>query len=359
MRLVAFACLTAIAVSGCWGLEREGTVFKVFQFPADGIPRIDGELSDWDRVPESYAVKTDELWEDSGKHEKVDTENLEVSVKVGWVAGMNRLYFLYEAHDDYWDFALSGLKNDTFEVVVDADLSGGPLIDRFRENSETVEVGDAWMRMHGVHAQNYHIFTPAREKDWTMLWGPAQWLKELPYANFAYNYDFEPGESGKLTLEFWITPFDYASADGPEHSVISQLSEGDRIGLSWAIIDYDDVESDANNGFWNLSRSHTMYGKASELVAFSLMPLEEEWLPPIKADWRHSIVDRSERIVAFFDDSVGDIVEWEWDFGDGQRSSERNPVHRYAETGHFVVTLTVRDGKEASRLAKVWDVSFK
>jgi hypothetical protein len=33
-----------------------------------------------------------------------DPKNLEVKVKVDWIKGINRLYFLYEAYDDYWDF---------------------------------------------------------------------------------------------------------------------------------------------------------------------------------------------------------------------------------------------------------------
>ena len=48
-----------------------------------------------------------------------------------------------------------------------------------------------------------------------MVWGPAQWLKELPYANAACKYHFRPGQPGHLVLEFWITPFDYAGAEGP------------------------------------------------------------------------------------------------------------------------------------------------
>jgi hypothetical protein len=73
---------------------------------------------------------------------------------------------------------------------------------------------DAYFAQQGAHAQNYHIFTPAEGKDWTMDWGCAQYTKELPYANHAINYNFKPGESGKLILEFWITPFDYAGCEG-------------------------------------------------------------------------------------------------------------------------------------------------
>ena len=35
-----------------------------------------------------------------------------------------------------------------------------------------------------------------------------------------------------------------------------------------------------------------------------------------------------------------EILEWTWDFGDGNTSSEPNPVHTYADTGQYTVTLT-------------------
>jgi len=57
----------------------------------------------------------------------IDTTDLDVTVLVGWVMGLNRLYFLYEAYDDYWDFSNRDLHNDILEIVVDGDLSGGPL----------------------------------------------------------------------------------------------------------------------------------------------------------------------------------------------------------------------------------------
>ncbi|WP_164675187.1 PKD domain-containing protein [Anditalea andensis] len=41
--------------------------------------------------------------------------------------------------------------------------------------------------------------------------------------------------------------------------------------------------------------------------------------------------------------SAGDIREFGWDFGDGNTSIARNPVHRYQRPGEYVVTLTMRD----------------
>ena len=99
----------------------QGRIFEVFQFPADKIPRIDGDPSDWDMVPESYSIGLDQMHDDEHKHLQPDPKDLDIHVKVGWVKGLNRLYFLYEAYDSYWDFADPGLHNDTFEIVVDGD----------------------------------------------------------------------------------------------------------------------------------------------------------------------------------------------------------------------------------------------
>jgi hypothetical protein len=341
-------------------LDRTNEVFKVFQFPADQIPRIDGDTNDWNIVPESYVIGTDQLVDDNGKHKTTDASTPQIRVKVGWVKGLNRLYFLYEADDDYWDFSQPGLHNDTFELVVDGDLSGGPLIEKFSPAKEFLGQWETYFTLQGTHAQNYHIFTPSAGKDWCMAWGPAQWVKELPYANAAQKYDFKPGQAGHYVLEFWITPFDYAGAEGPPRAVESVLKENKLIGMSFALIDYDDVNSGGtNNGFWNLSRHHTMYGQADELCLFKLMPLEPQFRKAIDAQWSFQVVDMDRRLVAFKDLSVGDIKSWHWDFGDGETSTEQNPVHTYKNPDHYVVVLDVAGPAGQSRRAKVWDVAVK
>ena len=109
---VMFAC-GGVLLNPARALDRTNEVFKIFQFPADQIPRIDGDTNDWSLVPESYVIGTDQLVEDFGKHAVTDASTPKIRVKAGWVKGLNRLYFLYEADDDYWDFADPGLHNDT------------------------------------------------------------------------------------------------------------------------------------------------------------------------------------------------------------------------------------------------------
>jgi len=42
-------------------------------------------------------------------------------------------------------------------------------------------------------------------------------------------------------------------------------------------------------------------------------------------------------------DSDGFIINYTWDFGDGNISYERNPVHEYSSSGNYTITLAVKD----------------
>lgn len=351
-------------------LEKPDVTYKVFQFPADKIPRVDGDITDWAMVPESYVIGQDQLTNDSKAPPAAGEKSLAARVKVGWVKGLNRLYFLYEAEDDFWDFAEPGLRQDTFEIIVDGDASGGPLIardqgrvwapERVGQPAATpdLRVPDSehkWA-VHGVHAQNYHIMTPAVDKDWTMAWGSGTWIKELPWANSAQSFSFKPGEAGRYVLEFWITPFDYAGPEGAARAVESVLAENKIIGLSWIVLDYD---GSTPRGFWMLSPKRTAFGHASELCAFRLMPLDPSLAPKLAAQWTWNVVDMDRRLVAFKDLSVGAVTAWKWDFGDGTSSTEQHPQHAYTKPGNYVIILDVTGPDGTSRWSKVWDVQLK
>jgi hypothetical protein len=329
--------------------------FKVYQFEQDQIPRIDGVATDWAKVPESYTVGSDQL-KDTLRRTKNDPATLDVSVKVGWVKGLNRIYFLYEAYDDYWDFEMPGMHNDILEVMIDGDASGGP-ITAIADPAVKHGTWEAYLKQ-GVQAQNYHIFTPSKGKNWAMAWGCQPWALEFPWSNAAQSYDFKHGESGRYTLEFWITPFDHAPIDGPKTCVVTKLNEGSEIGLSWVVLDYDDENAGKNGyrSFNNLSRKTRVHSDADLLRRFRLMPIESEHL---RARWSFAIENLQQRKVAFKDESTGQVSSWHWDFGDGTTSTEQNPVHVY-ETGgqQYVVTLTIEDGKDKDTFSRIWEVSL-
>lgn len=59
--------------------------------------------------------------------------------------------------------------------------------------------------------------------------------------------------------------------------------------------------------------------------------------------------------VSFTDKSTGTIFMWNWEFGDGNTSSEQNPTHAYAAAGKYNVTLEVM-GMGTNAITKVISV---
>lgn len=347
---------------------RNGKIFKVFQFPRNSIPVIDGDTTDWNIVPSSYSYGTDQLNDtEDGMGTDIDPNDLDVKVTIGWVKGLSRIYFLYEAFDDFWDFKrfnTKGYLNDIFELVVDGDLSGGPFIFNpiYREGQlKWNEQSEAYIENHlnfsGYHAQNYHIYTPPVNNAWVLIWGSQPWISDFPNAHYAYDYDFKHGESGRLILEGWITPYDYAPYSGPEKAIKSELEENKVIGLSWSILDFDGKKRE---GHVNLAHDVRMVKDASYLCAFKLMPIEALLLPKIEAEWSFKIIDHEQRLVAFRDKSIGKIDKWFWDFGEGTTSNEQHPIYQFKERGvRKVITLRVEGPGGISKRTRYWEVMIK
>lgn len=71
-------------------------------------------------------------------------------------------------------------------------------------------------------------------------------------------------------------------------------------------------------------------------------PVED--VPPVAAFTAAPVSGSPPLQVQFTDQSTpgsADISRWDWDFGDGTRSSQRSPVHTYNQTGAYTVALTV------------------
>ena len=63
--------------------------------------------------------------------------------------------------------------------------------------------------------------------------------------------------------------------------------------------------------------------------------------PPVAQFSGFPTSGRAPLTVTFTDYSSGTITSWEWDFGDGNMSFEKNPVHEYTRADSFDVSLTV------------------
>lgn len=61
---------------------------------------------------------------------------------------------------------------------------------------------------------------------------------------------------------------------------------------------------------------------------------------PLAADFSYQVDNNTFK---FFDNSVGVITNYQWDFGDGNTSSTQNPTHTYTTEGIYQVCLTVKN----------------
>lgn len=61
---------------------------------------------------------------------------------------------------------------------------------------------------------------------------------------------------------------------------------------------------------------------------------------------------RSGLTIVFINESRGVINFIRWDFGDGRKSSQVNPIHTYNRSGPFLVTLRVTGGGETSQVSQ-------
>ncbi|HXJ36113.1 MAG TPA: PKD domain-containing protein [Candidatus Eisenbacteria bacterium] len=60
----------------------------------------------------------------------------------------------------------------------------------------------------------------------------------------------------------------------------------------------------------------------------------DEGAPPLKVQFTGSV-----------EEEEGGPWKFEWDFGDGQKSTEQNPSHTYEKVGEYTATLSVTDQK--------------
>ena len=326
-------------------------VYPCFQFPDNRLPVIDGDLSDWELVGDDYAQDTFDLIEYNRRQGRnYDLQDLDVRVRTGYNPGANRIYVAVEYRDNFHNFDRVGDhrlgssrdypgNDDIFELVVDADNSGGDFI------------FDLKPHLMSTHAQNYHIYVHGRDGAHVWVWGRQHWLGERPWAKWASRYEGAHGSAGLSTLEFWVTPFNYAHPEGPEYSALARLAEGDTLGLDYAILDRDDQEEEVVK-FWALADTVLMYRNADFLPDFVLAPLEERLEKLPVAEFRSRAPDaQNPRTVQFVNATSGEGADFLWDFGDGETSTEKDPAHCYREPGRYTVTLQARNawGKDRKR----------
>lgn len=143
---------------------------------------------------------------------------------------------------------------------------------------------------------------------------------------------------GTVDLTEYIEGFNPAVYD---YNVVSptgtamRLDEIDHVNFSG---DYRVSSSMKGTGCWNPAQRIRVLIAEEEIIAnFEYQfDLGDGVLVP------NTIVQIQEDV--FFQDlSLGNVLIWNWDFGDGNSSGEQNPIHQFQEKGTYTITLTAID----------------
>lgn len=78
--------------------------------------------------------------------------------------------------------------------------------------------------------------------------------------------------------------------------------------------------------------------------------------PPCAAFFEHVEMSTDPYTYQYVDQSIGNIISWQWDFGDGSTSTHQNPIHSYYENGEYDVCLSVTN--EAGTCTDVYCETF-
>lgn len=257
-----------LAATTSWAHLPVGTVFPAVQFPDGKAPTIDGNVIDWDVVPQAYWITHEQLTETViGVGTAFDAQDMALRAIVGWNATANKLYIMEDRFDDaIW--VTTGWEPMEFEF--DADHSGG-MFNVWPDVTDQEQKD----RLHGAQAQDYGFNQGGPGLN---AWHKAQWHYSQPWGQFAKTQTAPEGGEGRFRAEYMVTGWDDLDWHGPETSVIHTLAENQIVGLNLTIIDDDDPSAEAPGyeGYWVLSGATDSYFQGDLLSDFLLAPIDPD-----------------------------------------------------------------------------------
>lgn len=190
-----------------------------------------------------------------------------------------------------------------------------------------------------------------------------------------YSEDQNPTHTYKFAGNFFVCLFVYNETTGEFDEYCNEIMVGSEdcdIGADFkyfvkpekltgifASRSYGDI----GNTFWSFGDGATAFGKDTVMHSYKApgyyfvglavidksgecASFTEKLIQVGKVECRAEFeynVDIKNNSVSFTDKSKGQIVDYYWDFGDGDFSTDKNPVHQYSEPGMYFVSLTVSD----------------
>lgn len=270
--LVSFLLLSGVV----WAHVDIGRELYAVQFPDELIPKIDGDLSDWDIVPPAYWAESEdfsELYTES----LVDQSNLYITMKSGWNESANRLFFSMQVFDDKHridrEDPWKTWRDDDWEIWIDADHSGPAM--------NAGETEEEKKRLNCAYCQHWIFAVPELGDTWYYFGNASTWGYP-DYWNFGWSYTGEQFGESTYYYEFSTIPFSDLDYHGPEVTKFHDLEEGEIIHVGHTIGD-DDADMGPREHFWMIGGAANDCTKLADMI---LSPVDPEMKVPTAVESR-------------------------------------------------------------------------
>ena len=268
------AVLGLALASASFAHQPEGVVYPVFQWPEYGEPVIDGDLWEWDYVPEYYRISSSICPDYYGDYSS-GAYGLESEIIISWSESQNRIYILEVRLDDDFILADPDAFGDAIDIQLDGDHGGEPIYfsqDEYPDDEER-------SLNKGRRAQSYVQFLPGStrgpEDTWAWFWvSESTWYDQPEYMDMAYVFEGQLRGEGLLVTESSWTLWDDFIWNDPDASVQTDLEEGHIIGLGWIYHDVND-EGDRSVFYCSGPEAEDQYRTSASISDFLLEPLDE------------------------------------------------------------------------------------
>jgi hypothetical protein len=281
----AVACLLFASAEAPKAHEPPDVLYFMWSWPA-GLPAFDGNLSEWDVLPEEHWFTQtdfgDRIFQSSPSTAAVTTgiDPARLSFRFAPAAGVDddRFWFAYERFDDSW----TGWSD--IEPKIDADHSGGS----FWEEEGMTE--DEAKRAKSRGAQPWHLWfsrgAQGGAADWAWQWTTAaDWYGDPRFMDARYSFSGEPlsDEEFHLVAEFYLPGYDDFKWDDPDYSFdnIHDIQEGDIMGMAVEINDtYAGCSDEMGecHSRWSFQTFNDSFGNADFFTDFLVLPLDQDAL---------------------------------------------------------------------------------
>ncbi|MDD2260238.1 MAG: PKD domain-containing protein [Acholeplasmataceae bacterium] len=171
--------------------------------------------------------------------------------------------------------------------------------------------------------------------------------------NYPYSMIYEPDARQGPAVLCWYS----GAAEGPDAQTAQgqgYLDTGYVVGMrmiffadtstnpwGWHVFGNTDMKECWNESYWNYGGDYPSAAGASPKWVNQVRIYSQEPPAPPVANFTANVTGGTVPFaVAFNDTSMPVATSWSWDFGDGNTSTEKNPVHTYTVAGTYNVTLT-------------------